>query len=151
MDTNRPMQKPSASFEELAQNGARRESVPWPSGGARRTLCAFEYFLYAAIIVETALAAFVYKIIFRDPDLARFNVYFGIFYFAFLAWSLVQLNRAHRRRKLAQAEPTAAPTPAPVPEHARSALGLTIPQLAIVVVVFATAVVAFSWALKLLR
>jgi len=29
-------------FEELAQNGARREAVSGPSGGARRTLCAFE-------------------------------------------------------------------------------------------------------------
>jgi hypothetical protein len=30
------------SFEEHAQNGVRRESVPDSIGGARRTLCAFE-------------------------------------------------------------------------------------------------------------
>ena len=28
------------SFEELAQNGVRREAIPDPDGGARRTLCA---------------------------------------------------------------------------------------------------------------
>jgi len=131
MDTDRPKQKTSASFE---------------------------YFLYAAIIVETALAAFVYKIIFRDPDLARLNLYFGIFYFAFLAWSIVQLNKVHRGRKLAEAEPAEPPNepnqraePAAVPEHSRSALGLTTAQLVIVIVVFITAVATFSWALRLLR
>lgn len=128
MDTNRPKQNTSASFE---------------------------YFLYAAIIVETALAAFVYKIIFRDPDLARLNLYFGIFYFAFLAWSIVQLNKVHRRRKLAEAEPTGEPNqrgePAADPEHSRSAMGLTTAQLVIVIVVFITAVGTFSWALGFLR
>jgi hypothetical protein len=28
--------------KELAQNGARREAVPDPDGGARRALCAFD-------------------------------------------------------------------------------------------------------------
>jgi hypothetical protein len=111
----------------------------------------FEYFLYAAIIVETALAAFVYKTIFRESDLARFKLYFGIFYLAFLAWSMVQLNKVHRRRKFAEAEQAADPIPSPVPEHARSALGLTPAQLVIVFVVFAAAVLTFSWALKALR
>jgi len=31
---------PVKTFEELAQNGLRREAVPDPSGGLRRTLCA---------------------------------------------------------------------------------------------------------------
>jgi hypothetical protein len=136
MDTNRPKQRTSASFE---------------------------YFLYAAIIVETALAAFVYKTIFRDPDLAHLSLYFGIFYFVFLAWSIIQLNKVHRRRKLVEAEPMPDRGPtediqrnpgqnrAVAPEHHRSALGLSTAQLVIVVVVFVTAVVTFSWALKLLR
>jgi hypothetical protein len=118
-----------------------------------RTSTSFEYFLYAAIIVETGLAAFVYKIIFGDPGLARLSRYFAIFYFAFLAWSIAQLNNLHRRRKLAQAEP-AEEIPehkAAVPAHTRPALGLTAIQLAIVVVVFVSAVATFSWALKLLR
>jgi hypothetical protein len=123
-----------------------------------KTSASFEYFLYTAIIVETALAAFVYKIILRDPDLARLSVYFGIFYFAFLAWSIAQLNKLHRRRKLAQAEPAELITDqvstedrAAAAEPRRSALGLTAAQLAIVIVVFVTAVATFSWALKLLR
>jgi len=123
---------------------------------------AFEYFLYAAIIAETALAAFIFKIIFHSRELASLNIYFGIFYLAFLAWSVAQLNKVHRSRKLAPVEATdqapAEGTPenrqqdsAPVPEHTRTALGLTAAQLVIVVVVFATAVATFSWALKLLR
>ncbi len=114
---------------------------------------SFEYFLYAAIIAETGLAAFVYKIIFRDPDLARFNLYFGIFYAAFLTWSIVQLNRLHRRRKMIEvesAENVLEPR-ADAPSRASVALGLTAAQLAIVLVVFVTAVVTFNWALKLLR
>ncbi len=129
----------------------------------RKTSASFEYFLYAAIIAETALAAFVYKTIFRDPELARLSLYFGIFYFAFLAWSIVQLNKVHRRRKLAEAEPMSDQVPtagternraenrAAVSEHTRPALGLTAAQLVIVIVVFVTAVATFSWALKLLR
>jgi hypothetical protein len=34
------MRKSGKSFEEHAQNGVRRETVPDPLGGARRTLCA---------------------------------------------------------------------------------------------------------------
>jgi hypothetical protein len=119
----------------------------------QKTSASFEYFLYAAIIAETALAAFVYKTIFGDPDLARLNLLFGIFYFAFLAWSIFQLNKVHRQRKLTQAEPAEEiqEDQAVVPGRSRSALGLNAIQLVIVVVVFATAVATFSWALRLLR
>ena len=104
----------------------------------------FEYFLYAAIVVETALAAFVYKSSFRDPELIRFNLYFGIFYCAFLAWCIIQIKNFQRRRKLADAEPVAT-------GHTRTALGLTSGQLAIAVVVFVAGVATFSWMLRLLR
>ncbi|HTC34118.1 MAG TPA: hypothetical protein VK724_12145 [Bryobacteraceae bacterium] len=127
-------------------NASQPERQPRP-----KTSASFEYFLYAAIIAETGLAAFVYKTIFRDPDLARFNLYFGAFYFAFLAWSIIQLNNVHKRRKLLDAEPVEIKEPVAEPEHTRPALGLTMAQLAIVVVVFLTALMTFSWALKLLR
>jgi hypothetical protein len=123
----------------------------------QKTDTAFEYLLYAAIIAETALAIFIYKIIFRERELVHLNYYFGIFYLAFLGWSVAQLNKVHRNRKLAQVAGDAAPAqgrqkdPAVVPERARSALGLTTVQLVIVVVVFAAAIATFSWALKLLR
>src|SRR5208337_2363135 len=102
----------------------------------RKTSASFEYFLYAAIIAETGLAAFVYKTIFREPDSARFNLYFGIFYVAFLAWSIIQLNNVHRRRKLAEGEQAEVKEPVAEVEHTRPALGLTVAQLVIVVVVF---------------
>ena len=118
----------------------------------RKNSASFEYFLYAAIIAETALAAFVYKTIFRDRELVRLSLYFGIFYFAFLAWCIGQLNTLHRRRKLAQAEPPEPISdPAPGGTRTRPALGLTTSQMVIVIVVFVTAVATFSWALKLLR
>jgi hypothetical protein len=136
-----------------------------PQNSSKRSSTPFEYFLYTAIIVETGLAALVYKAIFRNPDLARLNVYFAVFYFAFLAWAIAQLNLLHRDRnsKLAQMEPPPAdsapiePTAqeAPLAEVAREdtppLLGLTGPQLVIVVVVFATAVATFTWALRLLN
>jgi hypothetical protein len=108
-----------------------------------------EYFLYAAIIVETALAAFVYKTVLQDADLARLSPYFGILYFGFLAWCIAQLNKLHRRRKLAQlqpAEPVSDLAPTETPTRP-AFLGLTPAQLAIVVVVFASAVAAFTWVL----
>jgi hypothetical protein len=63
----------------------------------------FEYFLYSAIILETALAAFVYKVIFRGADLVSFNVSLAIIYFGFLAWAIIQLNQLHHKRKLQEA------------------------------------------------
>ncbi len=109
----------------------------------KRSNSAFEYFLYAAILAETALAALIYKVIFRSPELARLRLYFAIFYVAFLVWAIAQLNLLHRKRIL---EPELAPH-----ENTRPVLGLTGPQLVILVVVFAIAVATFSWALRVLN
>jgi Ca2+/Na+ antiporter len=105
----------------------------------RRSSSAFEYFLYAAILLETALAAVIYTVIFRSSELERLSVYFAIFYLAFLVWSIAQLKRVHNTR-----------APEAPRESTRTVLGLTRPQLVIVVVVFAMAVAAFSWALRVL-
>jgi hypothetical protein len=116
----------------------------------------FEYFLYSAIILETALAAFVYKVIFSGADMVPFNVALAIIYFGFLAWAIIQLNQLHRKRKLQEAtkpEPVDGPLEtAPVlesGEQERRVLGLTGAQLVIVLIVFASAVVSFSWALSI--
>jgi hypothetical protein len=123
----------------------------------KRASTAFEYFLYVAILAETGLAALIYKVIFRDPELLRLRVYFAVFYFAFLGWAIAQLHMLHRERNARGENLTAN---APVIESAeigveaadaRPAFGLTRLQLAIVVLVFATAVATFSWALRLLR
>ena len=119
-----------------------------------KTSSPFEYFLYAAIFAETALAAIVYKVIFHDPDLAKMQIVFAIFYFAFLAWAIAQLHSLHRDRTTAAAqvieESESVPQDADAnPPGARPLLGLSGAQLVIVVVVFATAVVTFSLALRL--
>jgi hypothetical protein len=103
-----------------------------------------------AIVTETGLAALIYKVIFRSGELAHLRFYFAIFYFAFLAWAIAQLNMLHRDRN-SRVDDSAPPTPAPEPvQGTRPLLGLTAAQLVIVVVVFATAVATFSWALRLL-
>jgi len=118
----------------------------------------FEYFLYSAIILETALAAFVYKVIFRGADLMSLNVSLAIIYFGFLAWAILQLNQLHRKRKLQEAtkpEPPDGPleTVAMLEsgEQERRVLGLTGAQFVVVLIVFAAAVVSFSWALTILH
>src|ERR1700677_2188060 len=63
----------------------------------RRTSSAFEYFLYAAIVTETGLAAIIYKVIFGSGELAHMRFYFAIFYFAFLAWAIAQRRLPNRQ------------------------------------------------------
>jgi Na+/H+ antiporter NhaC len=110
----------------------------------KRSSSAFEYFLYAAILAETGLAALIYKVIFRSAELMRLRIYFAVFYVAFLVWTIAQLNLLHRRRS-SNPEPQHPPR-----ENTRTALGLTSPQLVILVVVFVIAVATFSWALRVL-
>jgi hypothetical protein len=118
----------------------------------RRTSTAFEYFLYAAIVAETGLAALIYKVILHSGELMHLRVYFAVFYLAFLAWTIAQLHLLHRARNsaLADSTPVQPEPPEIATENTRPVLGLTGAQLAIVVVVFATAVLTFSWALRLL-
>lgn len=122
-----------------------------PSDHTPKTSAAFEYFLYAAILAETALAALIYKVLFRSDELAHLRIYFAIFYFGFLGWGIAQLNRLHRNRKSLGANP------APLVQHdseqmaeerAHPLLGLTGSQVVTVVLVFATAVAAFTWLLR---
>lgn len=127
------------------------------SNPTRKSSTAFEYFLYAAILAETGLAALIYKTIFQSPDLARMRVYFAVFYFGFLGWAIAQLNKLHRDRK---AQPMDAQEVTPeaeelaeqktAPQARRAALGLTAEQLLVVMLVFATAVAMFTWAMRAL-
>ncbi len=117
-----------------------------PSVHPPKTSTAFEYFLYAAILAETGLAALIYKVLFRSDNLAHLRVYFAIFYFGFLAWAIAQLNRLHHNRKLIAANP--APVEEAPAERTRVMLGLTGEQLITVVLVFAAAVAAFTWLLR---
>jgi asparagine N-glycosylation enzyme membrane subunit Stt3 len=134
------------------------DGVPGMDAKASSRTSIFEYFLYSAIILETALAAFVYKVIFGGADMVSFNVALAIIYFGFLAWAIIQLNQLHRKRKLQEATK---PEPPDIPletvavletgQQERRILGLTGAQLVIVLIVFAAAVVSFSWALSILH
>jgi hypothetical protein len=116
----------------------------------KRSISAFEYFLYAAMVTETGLAAVIYKVIFSSSEMVAFRFYFAIFYFAFLAWTIAQLAMLHRDRALRPELPDPAPAPEPAGDTP-GALGLTGSQWVILVVVFAIAVATFSWALRVLR
>jgi hypothetical protein len=127
----------------------------------------FEYFLYVTLILETGLAASIYKMMSPEADLWRMRIYLGLFYFAFLSWGIFQLNRLHRKRKEFQgmAESEVMTTsmemvadrgpeddgPGSGMEGAEVSpawFGLSVAQLMIVAVVFVTAVMAFSWVLS---
>ncbi|HYL39460.1 MAG TPA: hypothetical protein VEV17_26320 [Bryobacteraceae bacterium] len=120
---------------------------------------AFEYFLYLALVLETGLAAFIYKVISPEPELLRLRIGLAVLYFGFLGWGVFQLSRVQRARKqfqsMIQSEVAAQPDPqietaeAPVesPHPGRRIFGLTAPQFVVVLIVFVTAVLGFSWAL----
>lgn len=118
-----------------------------------RGTSAFELFLYAAIIMETALAAFVYKVVFTEAGVAALNVSLTVIYFGFLAWAIVQLNILHRRRKIQEvSEPDGQPhavrqTMAVMGGSAdeRRILGLSAGQAVVIFIVFAAAIASFSW------
>jgi hypothetical protein len=124
----------------------------------------FEYVLYAAILIATALAVVFYKASLTDGLLASLNVHVGVVYFGFMAWVLSRLNTIYQKRKITRPvqrslhtellqEPVARVphrTQEPL-ENARPTLGLTSIQLAILVVVSITALTAFSCALKILK
>jgi hypothetical protein len=124
----------------------------------------FEYILYAAILINTALAVVFYKASLTDSQLASLNVHVGVVYFGFMAWVLSRLHAMYQKRKLARPSGSSIYTellqepvervPHRTQEHletARPTLGLTSIQLAILVVVFITALSAFSCALKILK
>jgi len=132
------------------------------SKASNRTVL-FEYFLYSAIILETALAAFVYKVVFRSADLLSLDISLAVIYFGFLAWAIIQLSNLHRKRKLQEAEK---PEPPDSPMQAvallesgelesnepeRRVLGLTGAQLIVVLMVFAAATLSFTWGLSILH
>jgi hypothetical protein len=122
------------------------------------TVVAFEYFIYAALVLETGLAVFIFKVIALETELFYLRIGLAILYFGFLAWGVFQLNRLRRAKMQLQSiiEPEPMPS-APqaeaserLPEPAEpppTVFGLTRAQFVIVLIVFVTAVLGFSWAL----
>ena len=121
------------------------------------TFTAIEYFLYAVVIIQTAIAAFAYKTV--VPQGARpwptASIYLAVIYFAVLGWVFYQLNRLHGSRKaLAAVEADQEAVQAgerlatviPAVQIPRL-FGFTRPQLAIVLLVFVAALKVFGWAL----
>jgi len=126
-----------------------------------------EYVLYGAIILLTAFGAIFYKSFSENVQLASMSRYLGIGYFGFLGWAFYQLNCIHRRRKGEQAEEftdqelnfmeeqhdgdNAAALDPERMQSLRPMLGLTVIQLAIVMLVFLAAFITFTWALTVVR
>ena len=108
----------------------------------QRAASLLEYTLYAAILLMTVCAAYLYRAITQDPLLSSFNRYLVLAYLVFLGASFGQLNTLYRRRRGVTSR-----KPAPRP----SLLGLTLAQLVLVAFVFTTACVTFTWALSILR
>ena len=125
---------------------------------SKATSTAVEYFLYAVVIIETAIAAFGYKAIAQAVQLwPAATAYLAVVYLGVLGWVFYQLNRLHSLRKAGAAasaqvrhEAPAGDQPAALasPASARLLFGFTRTQLAIVLLVFLAAMKVFSWALS---
>jgi len=125
---------------------------------SKATSAAFEYFLYAIVIIEAAIAAFAYKTLAQTVQLwPAAAVYLAVIYLGVLGWVFYQLNRLHRKRKaevaasseVARAEQVGdQPAAVASPASARLLFGFTRTQLAIVFLVFLAAMKVFSWALS---
>ncbi|HUJ49655.1 MAG TPA: hypothetical protein VLW25_05635 [Bryobacteraceae bacterium] len=136
---------------------------------SKATSAAVEYFLYAIVIIQTAIAAFAYKTLSQSEVLwPAAAVYLAVIYFGVLGWVFFQLNRLHGQRKAAASsvEPPiqtagSAAVPAQIENGAmemsdqpaaaavpgRLVFGITRTKLAIVLLVFLAALKVFSWAL----
>ena len=115
----------------------------------------YEYFLFAVIAIQAAIAALAYKVM---PDAGHVwpgsMFYLAAMYGGVLAWVFYQLNRLHGKRKAARKverkaiETDAPPAATAKPAVARGIFGLTGTQIAVVLLVFVAAVKIFSWALS---
>jgi hypothetical protein len=130
----------------------------------------FEYFLYTAIILENRSGSVRVQGGFPGWGLGSLKIYFGLLYYAFLAWAVNQLNKLHGsagcwspsssrnpslswNRSFLQSPVASETAPASTRkrEHSRLLSGLTIAQFATAVIRFGTAVATYSWAFSVLR
>ena len=126
---------------------------------SKATSAAVEYFLYAIVIIQTAIAAFAYKTFFPQStgQWSNATIYLTVIYFSVLAGVFYLLNRLHANRKaLGQAVVLADQETVPVEEKVASVavpiripslFGFTPAQLVIVLMVFLAALKLFGWAL----
>jgi hypothetical protein len=147
------------------------DSVTWRPGYRARETAAdgqnslgaiYEYSLYGTIVLLTALAVIFYMAGLRDQQISSLNRYASSLYFAVLSLAFRTLNSLYRRRKLQRTDPTEAGNfhelvrddshhSAGAGLQKSSFLGLSFAQFAVALLVFITACLTFTWALKVLR
>ena len=153
---------------DSADNLARASLWMKVRASSKATSAAVEYFLYAIVIIETAIAAFAYKTLSQTQILwPGAALYLAVIYFGVLGWVFYQLNRLHGQRKAAASsdqaaiQPAGGAAPAQIENDAmeisgqpaavavpgRLVFGITRAKLAIVLLVFLAALKVFSWAL----
>jgi len=157
------------------QFDSRRRLMHDSAMSSRTRESLYEYSLYTQVVLLTVLAVVFYMAGSYDQQISSLNLYAGAVYFALLAWDFNRLNALYRRRKLyevvdipgvdpdlrlqrelVKVEGESSPQQ---PEEIREAihrepvsiLGLSLAQLAIALVVFVTAFLTFTWALKILK
>ena len=128
------------------------------SPNPQRKQAIIEGALYVLIVFLAGLPAVFYKVLSNFAPGVRFNFWAVLPYCAVLVWAFTRLNSVHRKRKAQQAasvpETPQVQPPAPVVasvDARRAVLGLSVAQIAVVVLVFAAAVVSFTWVLSVLR
>lgn len=167
------LQRAARRFESFRTRNFQKamDSVTWRPGyhvretsnGAGDSESAiFEYSLYGTIVLLTALAVIFYMAGLQDQQISALNRYASSVYFALLSLCFRTLNSLYRRRKLQQAEPVESgnfrelvrndsEVPAGMGGHKSSFLGLSFTQFALALLVFITACLTFTWAIKILR
>lgn len=158
-------------------SSSRRQLIQDSQQSVHTSESVYEYSLYAMIVLLTAVAVIFYKAAAHDDQISSLNIYAGGVYFAGLALAFHRLNAIYRRRKQRNAGDLPGVDPGYLSVHtelvrdtgepdgersreladfrmgtaARPFMGLSKPQLAILLLIFVTACLTFTWAISVLR
>jgi hypothetical protein len=155
---------------------SRRRLMQDSFDSSRSREAVYEYSLYTEVLLLTVLAVVFYTAGSRDEQISSLGLYAGAVYFGLLAWAFSRLNALYRRRKqeaivdIPGVDPdlrgqtklvkTSRESSLEKPQEIartyghsepQSIMGLSLAQLAIVLLVFVTAILTFGWALKILK
>jgi hypothetical protein len=156
---------------------SRRTLIQSTQDSVNHSESVYEYSLYALVVLLTIVAVIFYRAAAHDDQISSLTIYAGAVYFAGLALAFNRLNAIYRRRKQRNAGDLPGVDPGYLSVHtelvrdtgepdgersreladfrmgtgSRPFMGLSKPQLAILLLIFLTACLTFTWALSVLR
>ena len=143
------------------QSESRRRLIQTSVEAKKSDEAIYEYSLYAAIVLLTGLAVVFYTAASRDAYLSSPSPFAGAVYIGLLGWAFNRLNALYKRRKPQRTDlpsldaiDTVQPRTDPVRDAAGFSgeqsriMGLTLAQLAVLLVVFVAACLTFTWVMS---